>query len=199
MIEFTDKARQQVLEFIREEEEADLAVRLAVLDSSPFSPRYDLALIESWERKPDDAAFDVGGFEVVVDPGSASFLDGASVDWVESLQGSGFKVDNPNERTPAAESVTGELADRVKQVIEQQVNPAIASHGGAVSLVDVREGVVFLSMSGGCQGCGMAAVTLKQGVERLITEAIPEVTEVRDVTDHASGTDPYYIAGARRS
>jgi Fe/S biogenesis protein NfuA len=192
VIEFTDKARQQVLEFIREEEEAGLAVRLAVLDSSPFSPRYDLALIESWERKPDDTAYDVGGFEVVVDPGSASFLDGASVDWVESLQGSGFKVENPNERPAGTEPAAGELADRVKQVIDQQVNPTIASHGGAVSLVDVREGVVYLSMSGGCQGCGMAAVTLKQGVERLIIEAIPEVAGVEDVTDHASGTDPYY-------
>ena len=194
MIEFTDKARQQVLEFIQEEEEAGLSVRLAVLDSSPFSPRYDLAIIEPWERKPEDAAYDVGGFEVVVDPGSASFLEGASVDWVESLQGSGFKVENPNERLPEAEPATGELADRVKQVIEHQVNPAIASHGGAVSLVDVQEGVVFLRMNGGCQGCGMAAVTLKQGVERLITEALPEVTEVRDVTDHASGADPYYRA-----
>ena len=192
MIQFTEKARQQVLEFIREEAETELAVRLAVLDSSPFSPRYDLALIESWERKPDDTAYDVGGFEVVIDPGSASFLDGASVDWVESLQGSGFKVENPNERPTEAVPATGTLADRVRQVIEHQVNPAIASHGGAVSLVDVREGVVYLSMSGGCQGCGMAAVTLKQGVERLITEAIPAVTEVRDVTDHASGTDPYY-------
>lgn len=192
MIEFTDRARQQVLEFIQEEQDADLAVRLAVLDSSPFSPRYDLALIESWERKPDDDAYDVGGFEVVVDPGSASFLSGASVDWIESLQGSGFKVENPNERQPGAGPAAGALADRVKQVIEQQVNPAIASHGGAVSLVDVQDGVVFLSMSGGCQGCGMAAVTLKQGVERLIMEAIPEVTEVRDVTDHASGADPYY-------
>ena len=118
MIEFTDKARQQVLEFIQEEEEAGLSVRLAVLDSSPFSPRYDLAIIEPWERKPEDAAYDVGGFEVVVDPGSASFLEGASVDWVESLQGSGFKVENPNERLPGAEPSTGELADRVKQVIE---------------------------------------------------------------------------------
>jgi len=192
VIEFTDMARQQVLEFIREEEEAGLAVRLAVLDSSPLSPRYDLALIEPWERKPEDAACDVGGFEVVVDPGSASFLEGASVDWVESLEGSGFKVENPNERLPGAEPASGELADRVRQVIEHQVNPAIASHGGAVSLVDVQEGVVYLRMSGGCQGCGMAAVTLKQGVERLITEALPEVSEVRDVTDHASGTDPYY-------
>ncbi len=149
MIEFTDKARQQVLEFIQEEEEAGLSVRLAVLDSSPFSPRYDLAIIETWERKPEDAAYDVGGFDVVVDPGSASFLEGASVDWVESLEGSGFKVENPNERLPEAEPATGELADRVKQVIEHQVNPAIASHGGAVSLVDVQEGVVFLRMSGG--------------------------------------------------
>lgn len=194
MIEFTEKARQQVLEFIQQEEDAALAVRVAVLDSSPLAPRYDLALIEPWERDPEDTAYDVGGFEVVVDPGSASFLEGASVDWVESLQGSGFKVENPNVKSPGVEPPTGELAERVQQVIEHQVNPAIASHGGAVSLVDVKDRVVYLRMSGGCQGCGMAAVTLKQGVERLITEAIPEVVEVRDITDHASGTDPYYQA-----
>lgn len=192
MIEFTDKARQQVLDYIQQEQDAELAVRVAVLDSSPFSPRYDLALIEPWERKPEDNAYDVGGFEVVVDPSSASFLEGASVDWVESMQGSGFRVENPNEKTPGAEPPTGELAEQVQHVIEYQVNPAIASHGGAVSLVDVQDNVVYLQMSGGCQGCGMAAVTLKQGVERLITEAIPQIVEVRDVTDHTSGTNPYY-------
>ncbi len=192
MISFTDEARRQVLDFIRSEDVADLAVRVAVLDSSPLSPRYDLALIEPWERKPDDEAFDVGGFDVVVDPGSLSFLDGATVDWVESLDGSGFRVENPNARPVGSEPPTGPLADRVQHVIEHQVNPAIAAHGGAVSLVDIRDNVVYLRMSGGCQGCGMASVTLTQGIRRIITEAIPEVVEIQDVTDHQAGTNPYY-------
>ena len=80
----------------------------------------------------------------------------------------------------------------VEQVLDTQVNPMVASHGGRISLLDVKENVVYLEMGGGCQGCGMAAATLKQGVERLIREFVPEVGDILDVTDHAAGRNPYY-------
>ena len=86
----------------------------------------------------------------------------------------------------------GPLADRVKQVIDMQVNPAIASHGGSVTLVEVRDDVVYLEMMGGCQGCGMAAVTLAQGIRRIIMESVPEVRDIVDVTNHDAGDNPYY-------
>lgn len=191
MITFTDTARQHVASYL-EQEADELSVRVAVLDSSPLAPRYDLSLIAADEREGDDRVFDAGGFEVVVPIDSAELLDGATVDWVESMSGSGFKVENPNLRPIGAGAPAGDLAEQVRQVIDMQINPSIASHGGSVSLVDIRDTVVYLEMSGGCQGCGMAAATLSQGIRRILMEALPEITEVQDVTNHAAGVNPYY-------
>jgi Fe/S biogenesis protein NfuA len=88
-----------------------------------------------------------------------------------------------------------DLKTRVQELIDSMINPAVASHGGFVELVDVQDNRVYLQMGGGCQGCGAADVTLKQGIERLIKEEIPEVAEVLDATDHSAGTNPYYTAG----
>jgi len=83
------------------------------------------------------------------------------------------------------------MADRVREVLEVQVNPAIAAHGGMISLVNVEETDIFVEMSGGCQGCALSTATLRQGVERMLREAIPELTGVHDITDHSSGENPY--------
>jgi Fe/S biogenesis protein NfuA len=88
-----------------------------------------------------------------------------------------------------------DLKTRVQELIDTMINPAVAGHGGFVELVDVQDSRVYLQMGGGCQGCGAADVTLKQGIERLIKEEIPEVAEVLDATDHAAGTNPYYTPG----
>ncbi len=87
---------------------------------------------------------------------------------------------------------TDELLDRVDEIFREQVNPAIASHGGRVDLIDIEDGVVVVRMMGGCQGCGMANATLRNGIEATLKRHIPEITGVRDITDHASGTSPYY-------
>ena len=85
-----------------------------------------------------------------------------------------------------------ELTTRVQELIDSTINPAVAGHGGFVQLIDVKENKVYLQMGGGCQGCGAADITLKSGIERLIKEEIPEIEEVLDTTDHASGDNPYY-------
>jgi Fe/S biogenesis protein NfuA len=191
VVTFTDDARAHVVAFLAEEEEP-VAVRIEVLDSSPLAPKYDLSLIEASQRESDDRVFDLGGFEVVVPSSSSELLEGVTVDWVESLHGAGFKVENPNI-VPIGEGVTeGPLAERVKQVIDLQVNPAIANHGGSVSLIEVRDDVVYLELQGGCQGCGMAAVTLAQGIRRILMETLPEIRDIVDVTNHEAGANPYY-------
>ncbi|MFQ5889676.1 MAG: NifU family protein [Gemmatimonadota bacterium] len=191
MITFTEEARKRVLEFLEAEDE-QLAVRIAIRNSSPLAPEYDLSLIEPHERNVADRVFDQGGFELVVDAESAELLEGASVGWVETLQGGGFKVESPNLKPLGSTPLTGAVAERVTTVIEERINPSIAAHGGHVRLVDLRDNVVYLQMSGGCQGCGMASVTLKQGIERILRDAVPEIVEIQDVTDHAAGTDPYF-------
>ena len=131
-------------------------------------------------------------------------LSGATVDWEgDSLQG-GLKLVNPNRPEPSSPAMgdmeldlSGPLAQRVYEVVEQQVNPAIASHGGRAELVSVEEPIAYVRLHGGCQGCGMAAVTLHQGIEVAIRDNVPEIEQVVDVTDHASGDNPYFEAAKK--
>lgn len=197
LVRFSDKAREMVLTFIGEEEESqDYYVRVAVESPSPLDPRYSIALVEPEEVGDRDRVFDAGGFRVAVDPESAELLEGAHVEWVETLNETGFKVENPNLKPIGSEPLEGPLAERVRTVIDSEINPAVASHGGEIGLVEVRDDVAYIRMSGGCQGCGMARVTLKQGVERMLREAVPEIQGIVDVTDHSAGSNPYYDSGA---
>ena len=188
MLTFTDTAREKVFDFIGQGFVEDAALRISV-GGSPLAPVYDLELVEYDERGEDDRVFTAGGFKVLVDPKSAERLDGATVDFVERNGASGFEV-----RTEQKEAVfqAGSVEERVARVIAEQVNPSIASHGGHIALLEVRDDIAYVEMSGGCQGCGMARVTLNQGVERMIKKAVPEIMGVKDVTDHESGATPFY-------
>ncbi len=115
-------------------------------------------------------------------------------------------IRNPNRPPPARRSpamtgpppdLSGDVAQRLLQVLDEQINPAIAAHGGRADLVAVEEDTAYLRLSGGCAGCGMAAVTLSQGIEVAIRESVPEIVNIVDVTDHASGTNPYYEAAKK--
>ena len=86
----------------------------------------------------------------------------------------------------------GEIKEKVQKLLDTEINPAVAQHGGMVDLIDVKGNTVYLQLGGGCQGCGMADVTLKQGIEHAIRQLVPQVGDILDVTDHASGTNPYY-------
>jgi Fe/S biogenesis protein NfuA len=131
------------------------------------------------------------GLDLLVDRFSLLYMQGSTVDFVEDLRGSGFVVDNPN--TPPL--LQDPVAARIHQVLRDRINPGIASHGGWVNLIDYDAGRVYLQLGGGCQGCGMADVTLRQGIERILRDEVPEIVEVLDTTDHASGTNPYYSSG----
>ncbi len=193
-VEFTDLARKTVLSFLDSDSDTRFAVRIHVASPSPLDPRYDITLIEQHEKCEEDIVFDDPGFEVVMDPESAKVLDGARIDWIEALLESGFKVENPNLEPIGSAPLEGPLADRVKQAIDQYVNPGVAQHGGHVTLVEVRDNIVFLQMGGGCQGCGMASVTLSQGIEKILKEQVPEIEGIQDVTTHSAGDSPYFTA-----
>ncbi|NIP77800.1 MAG: iron-sulfur cluster assembly accessory protein [Gemmatimonadetes bacterium] len=188
MLEFTEHARAMVRQFAESMDDPKLRIRM---HGSPFAPQYEFALVEE-DAAPDDRVVRLDGFRVLIDEGSAARIEGSTVDWIESQAGTGFEVRNPNVRKLGEAEPTGELAERVKHVLETRVNPAVASHGGNIALVDVDDADVYLELGGGCQGCGMARVTLKQGVEKMLREAIPDLGEVIDVTDHAAGANPYY-------
>lgn len=193
MLTFTDRAREMVLNFLEQSDGEFHALRILVNGGSPVAPTFELTLVGDEDRTPDDLEVDGGGFTVLVDPGSADRLEGAKVDFVERVNERGFEV---IPRTPelAETRPTGPLAEKVQAILDEQVNPAIASHGGQILLVDVKETEVFMEMTGGCQGCAMSRMTLRQGVERMIRQAIPEVTAIHDVTDHSAGDNPYFTA-----
>jgi Fe/S biogenesis protein NfuA len=151
---------------------------------------------------PGDAVQYEGGLPVVVPGRDADALRGATIDWSDDLMHGGLTIDNPNPVSPAmgarpVADLSGPVPQRVLQVLEQQVNPAIAMHGGSAELVAVEDSTAYVRLGGGCVGCGMATVTLSQGIEVAITDNVPEIERVVDVTDHASGTNPYYEAAKK--
>ncbi len=154
---------------------------------------YDLAFVPLADKKGEWVEERHDDLAVIFPESDAAKLDGASLD----LTDAGLAMNNPNAPASPAMSapqgtLEGPIADRVQQVIAEQINPSIAAHGGGAELISVDGTIAYLRLYGGCQGCGMAQVTLKAGIERILREAIPELTEVVDVTDHASGEDPYY-------
>ena len=191
---FTDRARDMVLSFMDLEEDGLQSLRIAV-EGSPFAPNYELTLVEAENRSESDIEVDAGQFSVLVDEASVDRLNGAKVDFIETIQESGFQITPDPETAKAAiegAGPQGALAQRVSHVLETEINPAIASHGGVINLVDVQDTEIFIEMAGGCQGCAMSRMTLRQGVERMVSQAVPEVTAIHDVTDHDSGDNPYF-------
>jgi Fe/S biogenesis protein NfuA len=166
---------------------------------------YNMTLKPKAAAALDDSVQVHDGLAVVVPARDVETLAGATVDWEgDELQG-GLKLINPNRPAPASPAIgagadvelTGPLAQRVYEIVEHQINPAIASHGGRAELVAVEEPIAYVRLHGGCQGCGMAAVTLHQGIEVAIRDNIPEIKQVVDVTDHASGENPYFEAAKK--
>ena len=193
-LNFTDRARDMVVSFMDLDEDGLQALRVAV-DGSPFAPRYELTLVDAENRADTDVEVSAGNFNVLVDEASVKRLDGATVDYVETVQESGFQITPDADAVKAAMEGTGPagaLADRVRHVLDTEINPAVASHGGSINLVDVRGTEIFIEMAGGCQGCAMSRMTLRQGVERMVSQAVPDVTAIHDVTDHDGGDNPYF-------
>lgn len=203
----TDKARAQVVSLREGEPNADtLALWLEITGVAGAEFTYDLYFDALDKAGPDDVVQRHDDVSVVIPAASVDDLRGATLGVSRDLLNPGMTVTNPNRPPqPASPTITapppadlsGDVAQRVVQVITTQVNPSIASHGGQAELVAVEDGTAYLRLSGGCQGCGMATVTLSQGIEVAIRESVPEVTRVIDVTDHASGENPYYEAAKK--
>jgi len=166
-------------------EDRCLYARVSAISDGEY--RASLSLEPRGIAQPGDAHEQVGDLAIVIAQGSAERLRGATIDWWEGGSDRGFVIDNPNRPT-----VDDALQDRVREVLERDVNPGIALHGGRADLVAVEGRTAYVRLSGGCQGCGMASATLTQGIEVTLTEALPEIADVIDVTDHASGSNPYY-------
>ena len=187
MLSISPKAREMLDQFaINSDDSEQLVLRIEIIGRGPKGFQYDLQLVNSEEAKDDDISLKIDGMDVLVAAKSKIYLEGTTIDYKETLMGGGFSFDNPNPLW------VDDLSKAVAEIISEEVNPAVASHGGHVNLIGVDEGKAIISFGGGCQGCGMVDVTLKQGVEVMIKDKVPGILEVVDITDHTAGTNPVY-------
>ncbi len=199
----TDKALAKVKGFragVPDPDSQAMWIEVTGLSGGDFT--YNMSLKPLAAAAIGDSVQDQDGLPIVVPARDIDNVRGATIDWSDDLMRGGLVLLNPNSPSPAMGArpdadLSGDVAQRVMQVLEQQINPAIAMHGGSAELVAVEEDTAYLRLGGGCVGCGMASVTLSQGIEVAITDSVPEIDSVVDVTDHASGSNPYYEAAKK--
>ena len=186
-ISFTEAAVAKLREAIANYPEPVVGLRLKIAGRGPDGFQHVLTMVEKGAEPADDVVVEADGLTVYVETRNLDYLHGVAIHYTYKGPGvSGLEFDNPNPLW------LDPIAAAVQEIIDSYINPAIAGHGGYVNLLDVRDQRAYIEMGGGCQGCGMANVTLKQGIEVAIKEGVPEVQEVVDTTDHASGTNPYF-------
>jgi Fe/S biogenesis protein NfuA len=195
VVTVTDAAREKILEVRADESDPEtLALWVEVTGEGGGAFSYAMELRPLAEAGDEDVVQGHDDLSVVVPAASVERLTGATLDFT----GAGMVMQNPNRPLPAGAGdrppadLSGPVAQAVLTVLDEDINPAIAAHGGRADLVAVEDGIAYVRMSGGCQGCGLAAVTLTQGIEVAILDSVPEIKSVIDVTDHASGANPYY-------
>ena len=175
-----------------EQQPDDTHLRLRVVNPGTPSADVELTYCPRGQQRDEDLAIDCQSFTLYVEPESANVLDGAMIDFESNPMGGELNIRAPGLKgqRPSADAP---IHERVSWVLETQINPMVASHGGQVGLVDVTDdNDVVLRFGGGCHGCGMVDVTLKQGIETTLKQEVPEVREVIDATDHATGENPYF-------
>ena len=199
----SSEAAEVVKGALRDEDDSEfLALWVDISGVTGGNFDYDVYFERLSDAGVGDFTSESEGVAIVIPEGSIDRLIGASLD--VSADG-GLVITNPNSPLPVGgdvpdfgpEALSSDIARQVQAILQEEINPSIASHGGRADLVGVVEDVVYVVLSGGCQGCGMASVTLSQGIEVSIKEAIPSIVAVRDVTDHMSGSNPYYAAAKK--
>ena len=190
-ITFTDAAQSYLKQLLDKQGVEGIGVRLFV--SQPGTPHAEtcLAYCKPGEAKPGDLTLKLDAFPCYVEAASELFLEAAVVDFAEDKLGGQLTIKAPNAKVPQVNE-DSPLNERINYVLQTEINPGLASHGGIVSLVEIAEDIAILQFGGGCQGCGMVDMTLKDGVERTLLEAIPGLKGVRDVTDHSVRENAYY-------
>jgi len=173
---------------MEEEGLADHGIRVIARRRGRTRMAYELDFVGPGEALEDETAFETGSLTLWLTPESIENLRGTTIDFVDNGYQSGFKFENPNTKIEWDDPV----ASRLQKLLDDEINPSVASHGGYIDLLDYKEGTAYIEMGGGCQGCGQASVTLRQGVESKVREAVPEVKNIIDTTQHAEGKNPYY-------
>lgn len=200
VLEITAPALEQILALRDQESIADLSlgVRIAGVGHNGFV--YETAFLRPEDVEREEHHIEMhGDLPVAIPPDSIDNLRGSVLDLSTDAASPGLVLRNPNPASPTVGGpeipdieLTGSVEERVAQLLDHAINPAIAAHGGVARLVNVEGDTAFLELGGGCQGCGLAAMTLRQGIETAIKQHVPEIQEIVDVTNHAAGENPFY-------
>ncbi|MGL6159495.1 Fe-S biogenesis protein NfuA [Microbulbifer sp.] len=191
-VTITESAQDYLRELLEKQDCEGIAVRMFV--SNPGTPNAEtcIAYCRPGEEQEGDVMVEYEGLKAYFEGRSIPYLDEARVDYSTDKMGGQLTIRAPNSRMP---KVTDDspIEDRINYVLYSDINPGLAAHGGQVSLVEVTEDhYAVLKFGGGCQGCGMVDMTLKEGVEKTLKEKIPELAGVKDITDHTDKTQAYY-------
>ena len=198
VLSLTESAIAKVTEIRSAEPDPEtLGLRVEVTGHVGVDYQYDLSLEPLAEAAADDRVYDQGSIKVIIPAASVDKLAGATLDLPSAPGQPGLVIRNPNRPNPLAGidlELEGDIAAKVEMLLEKSINPSLAAHGGFATLFGVDEATsnVYLTMGGGCHGCSMSAATLQQGISQAIKEAIPEVNEIIDVTDHSAGENPFF-------
>ena len=194
--EVTDAALSKVLEVHSEEDNPEsTALRVAITGSNGPEFSYDLSFEDFEEAQTDDHVYRISDLTVIIPKADLENLTGATLDLPSNPMQGGLVIRNPNRpKMLEGEDIelTGTPGEKLQQLLDSHINPSLAAHSGYAEIVKMDGTVAHILMGGGCQGCAMSAATLRQGIEVMIAEAIPEITEVIDVTDHEAGENPFF-------
>lgn len=191
-ITITEAAHDYLADLLEKQNTTGIGIRVFI--TQPGTPYAEtcIAYCKPGEEKPDDIGISLKSFTAWIDGISEPFLEDALVDYATDRMGGQLTIKAPNAKVPMVNE-DSPLNERINYYLQTEINPGLASHGGQVTLIDVvDEGVAVLQFGGGCQGCGQADVTLKEGIEKTLLERIPELKGVRDVTDHTNRDNAYY-------
>lgn len=189
-IEITESAEKYLAELLAKQNCEGIGIRIFVSD--PGTPKAEtcISYCRPGDEKEGDEIMELASFKAYLEKRSLPFLEDAKVDYADNRFGGQLTIRAPNSRMPKV-SDDSPVEDKINYILHSEVNPGLAAHGGNVSLVDIVDGVAVLQFGGGCQGCGMVDLTLKEGVEKTLMEKIPELKGVRDVTDHSDTSNAY--------
>ncbi|MEM8498334.1 MAG: Fe-S biogenesis protein NfuA [Pseudomonadota bacterium] len=192
MITITDPAIDYLAGLLDKQDGEVLGIRIFIND--PGTPRAEtcIAYCREEDVREDDVKVGFAKFDAFFEKRSENFLEDAVVDYDQDKMGGQLTIKAPNSKMPRVND-DSPIEDRINYVLYNEVNPALAAHGGEVSLIEVVEdGVAVLQFGGGCQGCGMVDATLKDGVEKTLLEQVVGLSSVRDVTDHSDRSNAYF-------
>lgn len=196
MIEITTTAQDYFRRLIEQQDEPGLGLRIKVLAAGTPQADCDLQFWPRKEQRAEDHHASFNGFDLYVDPASIDWLQEAEIDFETDDTGGQLTIRAPRIKGQAPDPETP-LADRIRWVLDSEVNPRLAAHGGKVALVEVTPAQqAVLRFGGGCHGCGMVSVTLRDGIEKTLVGHFPEITGILDATDHEHGENPYYASNS---